>query len=101
MSFFFYFFIFDCSIYFFFFFFSSRRRHTRYIGDWSSDVCSSDLSLTNLIAHFFPTSFTKTLRPGSKRRNRRAISICTAPNQNERNEKSLESRELMDDQAPC
>src|SRR5437763_8688237 len=22
------------------FFFSSRRRHTRYIGDWSSDVCS-------------------------------------------------------------
>src|SRR5437879_4608720 len=23
---------------------SSRRRHTRYIGDWSSDVCSSDLS---------------------------------------------------------
>src|SRR5215210_2971204 len=27
-----------------FFFFSSRRRHTRYIGDWSSDVCSSDLA---------------------------------------------------------
>src|SRR5437763_17082968 len=26
-----------------FFFFSRRRRHTRYIGDWSSDVCSSDL----------------------------------------------------------
>src|SRR5437763_638854 len=25
------------------FFFSSRRRHTSYIGDWSSDVCSSDL----------------------------------------------------------
>src|SRR6266566_5527722 len=30
--------------YFFnFFFFSSRRRHTRLQGDWSSDVCSSDL----------------------------------------------------------
>src|ERR1017187_6239477 len=27
------------------FVFSSRRRHTRYIGDWSSDVCSSDLKL--------------------------------------------------------
>src|SRR2546426_1428654 len=27
----------------FFFFFSSRRRHTRLQGDWSSDVCSSDL----------------------------------------------------------
>src|SRR5207248_5382386 len=26
-----------------FFFFSSRRRHTRSYGDWSSDVCSSDL----------------------------------------------------------
>src|SRR6266850_2726310 len=29
---------------FYFFFFSSRRRHTRLQGDWSSDVCSSDLS---------------------------------------------------------
>src|SRR5207248_7822935 len=27
-----------------FFFFSSRRRHTRSYGDWSSDVCSSDLN---------------------------------------------------------
>src|ERR1035441_10676461 len=25
-------------------FFSSRRRHTRCLSDWSSDVCSSDLS---------------------------------------------------------
>src|SRR5256885_5227477 len=30
-----------------FFFFSSRRRHTRLQGDWSSDVCSSDLDFTN------------------------------------------------------
>src|SRR6266498_5388345 len=30
---------------FIFFFFSSRRRHTRCGRDWSSDVCSSDLSL--------------------------------------------------------
>src|SRR2546426_7011587 len=28
-----------------YFFFSSRRRHTRLQGDWSSDVCSSDLLL--------------------------------------------------------
>src|SRR2546426_6810295 len=27
-----------------YFFFSSRRRHTRLQGDWSSDVCSSDLA---------------------------------------------------------
>src|ERR1039457_3539685 len=32
-------------LYFFFFFFSSRRRHTRLQGDWSSDVCSSDLDV--------------------------------------------------------
>src|SRR2546426_2449501 len=30
--------------YCYFFFFSSRRRHTRLQGDWSSDVCSSDLA---------------------------------------------------------
>ena len=28
------------------FFFSSRRRHTRLVSDWSSDVCSSDLSIS-------------------------------------------------------
>src|SRR2546421_7480491 len=28
------------------FFFSSRRRHTRSDRDWSSDVCSSDLSVS-------------------------------------------------------
>src|SRR5437870_13825675 len=27
-----------------YFFFASRRRHTRWPRDWSSDVCSSDLS---------------------------------------------------------
>src|SRR5256885_7580068 len=38
------------------FFFSSRRRHTRLQGDWSSDVCSSDLSggtLENLSRNVF------------------------------------------------
>src|SRR5256885_3181706 len=33
------------SLIYLFFFFSSRRRHTRLQGDWSSDVCSSDLQL--------------------------------------------------------
>src|ERR1035438_10643765 len=32
----------------FVFFFSSRRRHTRCLSDWSSDVCSSDLSKMGL-----------------------------------------------------
>src|SRR5690625_3739224 len=36
-----------------YFFFSSRRRHTRWPRDWSSDVCSSDLSvLTALLDRF-------------------------------------------------
>src|SRR5690348_17876166 len=36
-----------------YFFFSSRRRHTRWTGDWSSDVCSSDLDHTErLLKHF-------------------------------------------------
>src|SRR3989454_4667536 len=34
-----------------FFFFSSRRRHTRLQGDWSSDVCSSDLSRSKSEMH--------------------------------------------------
>src|SRR5256885_11166825 len=39
-----------------FFFFSSRRRHTRLQGDWSSDVCSSDLQ--NHSRRRFPTPAT-------------------------------------------
>src|SRR3989475_5469231 len=31
------------------FFFSSRRRHTRFDCDWSSDVCSSDLIVSELM----------------------------------------------------
>src|SRR5690348_9574232 len=34
-------------MFYMFFFFSSRRRHTRWTGDWSSDVCSSDLLVAN------------------------------------------------------
>src|SRR2546426_8772381 len=34
-----------------FFFFSSRRRHTRLQGDWSSDVCSSDLAEESTRVH--------------------------------------------------
>src|SRR5256885_7268664 len=33
------------------FFFSSRRRHTRLQGDWSSDVCSSDLHCRKIDLH--------------------------------------------------
>src|SRR5204862_5726551 len=39
--------------YFFFFFFSSRRRHTRSLRDWSSDVCSSDLPMVDVMLVLF------------------------------------------------
>src|SRR5689334_24034416 len=39
-----FFFVLLFDLFLFFFFFSSRRRHTRWNCDWSSDVCSSDLS---------------------------------------------------------
>src|SRR5215217_1655713 len=42
----------------FFFFFSSRRRHTRYWRDWSSDVCSSDLT------HHGPNPRDSSAQPG-------------------------------------
>src|SRR6266487_4249171 len=50
---------------FFFFFFSSRRRHTRWTGDWSSDVCSSDLAtalLTGLVLFLTPFAVMERVR---------------------------------------
>src|SRR5690606_41128754 len=34
-------------------YFSSRRRHTRFSRDWSSDVCSSDLSKYAGVANYW------------------------------------------------
>src|SRR5260370_7958347 len=38
----------------FIFFFSSRRRHTRFKCDWSSDVCSSDLTADDHVLTVLP-----------------------------------------------
>ena len=40
-----------------YFFFSSRRRHTRSLCDWSSDVCSSDLTIKKKIARIKKDGF--------------------------------------------
>src|SRR5207249_8852831 len=37
------------AVWLFYFFFSSRRRHTRSKRDWSSDVCSSDLTPVEVV----------------------------------------------------
>src|SRR5215467_5630393 len=50
--------------YFFFYFFSSRRRHTRLQGDWSSDVCSSDLAGADQAFHH-RAGLLGTRRPGA------------------------------------
>src|SRR5438034_8950484 len=47
-----------CVSLFFFFFFSSRRRHTRSLCDWSSDVCSSDLSPPTALSPFAAAAIT-------------------------------------------
>src|SRR5699024_11929319 len=58
-----------------FFFFSSRRRHTRSKRDWSSDVCSSDLTrnlicrLSFLFSPINPTSYCSFFNRTSKHLN--------------------------------
>src|SRR5574337_1855938 len=48
------------------FFFSSRRRHTRLSGDWSSDVCSSDLLLKGQSRAVFPSSRVSAASPRAR-----------------------------------
>src|SRR2546430_4699514 len=43
------------------FFFSSRRRHTIFDCDWSSDVCSSDLSPLSVPKMFSSSCLTRSL----------------------------------------
>src|SRR2546422_963037 len=66
-----------------FFFFSSRRRHTRCSRDWSSDVCSSDLTGPSMAAVLSrqvldPVPSLTTLRPGVPASLRRAIDRALA-----------------------
>src|SRR3989440_4593447 len=59
------------------FFFSSRRRHTRSDRDWSSYVCSSDLSSasTAALSPITPISATSPARAGVQARNSRSAII--------------------------
>src|SRR5215471_107039 len=53
------------------FFFSSRRRHTRSLRDWSSDVCSSDLSVNESVER----AAYKGIVHGTDRQQRLAVEI--------------------------
>src|SRR5437016_9718947 len=61
------------------FFVSSRRRHTRLVSDWSSDVCSSDLTGV-LNRHHTTATRIKTSSPSQTKdeRNREAFSAKRA-----------------------
>src|SRR2546426_11805130 len=50
-----------------FFFFSSRRRHTRLQGDWSSDVCSSDLGKAGARTKPVTGAWSGSVSPGGSR----------------------------------
>src|SRR5690349_25057103 len=48
------------------FFFSSRRRHTRSLRDWSSDVCSSDLTRDDVLDNITIAWLTNTFISGAR-----------------------------------
>src|SRR5688572_32051601 len=70
-----------CLFFFFFFFFSSRRRHTRFDCDWSSDVCSSDLTVAVLLPGAFYFLKEKQLPPIEALR-RHGVPIALATDHN-------------------
>src|SRR5207248_6517422 len=57
-------------------FFSSRRRHTRSYGDWSSDVCSSDLKRRSLPQH--PAKHLKPILMAAARASRSTLTLTRA-----------------------
>src|SRR5690606_40826821 len=54
-----------------------RRRHTRFSRDWSSDVCSSDLTPTSTASGRLPSS-ASARRPGDWHRSSKPISASEA-----------------------
>src|SRR5205807_2813981 len=83
----FYFFFFFCFFvcfffFFFFFFFSSRRRHTRLQGDWSSDVCSSDLRHDRQGEIIAGTAGVVRFKPGTVAGEYRTVGQVTEPTGN-------------------
>src|SRR5256885_999830 len=74
------------------FFFSSRRRHTRLQGDWSSDVCSSDLTDAGLRLSGLPLGAGRTVGDPHRSRYRlseagpRACRLCVRAGRPERPE---------------
>src|SRR5688500_20328504 len=78
-------------VFFFFFFFSSRRRHTRLQGDWSSDVCSSDLETFTVSG--CPARVATTQPPGVQKVNAPDGALCSASSNGGRSEERRVGKE--------
>src|SRR5205807_714892 len=57
----------------------SRRRHTRLQGDWSSDVCSSDLLLQAVLAALFLAGVSREVTLGFELRSKLRIQLDQRP----------------------
>src|SRR5688500_19260947 len=77
------------------FFFSSRRRHTRLQGDWSSDVCSSDLTKGEKLATTFDYLFRNFFRGLFRRFKRYGYAIVTFGNPISIDELAREHPEIL------
>src|SRR5688500_19459748 len=75
---------------YFFFFFSSRRRHTRLQGDWSSDVCSSDLYRTRMPLMQAPARLSMT-SPARAAMDSRGKGTLPSPRRSEEHTSELQS----------
>src|SRR5439155_8729615 len=60
-------------------FFSSRRRHTRWPRDWSSGVCSSDLSCRSLVSGSCDLQDVRTVAGGVARAAHLALPLSSVP----------------------
>src|SRR5207248_6283470 len=80
------------------FFFSSRRRHTRSYGDWSSDVCSSDLGERTLLV--VNRGFADAMRIGNQARPRLFDLAITLPSMLYRSEERRVGKECRSRGSP-
>src|SRR5205807_3609150 len=83
--------------FFFFFFFSSRRRHTRLQGDWSSDVCSSDLTMMRIAEVYRTHLMEDNPAPPDRHDGRRRASL---PGQESRSEERRVGKECRSRWSP-
>src|SRR5256884_6117737 len=79
------------------FFFSSRRRHTRCSRDWSSDVCSSDLFLSEHSGER-PASTSGGIESAGGQRQEQALGVSRGQEERERPERDQLDRQARSEE---